>query len=216
MPFYTVYSLDVWGNPVDGFEVNDRFKQGKIYLRPGLASGVPPDAELRGVVDVLIKENFLNDLALEAFDRGDLQVTDFGYGSFELAELEADAEEDGDEVTEAHKPILSLEEEADRERSGDGVHYFWSAELTPALDIQAYFDDEELSFWVSAVDAKLEREGVVDFFRYDLKAWTAKPRFGMDPITGEELDAPTKAQVTEILVALDYFMERGKAHPDFV
>jgi hypothetical protein len=32
MPKWRVLSLDVWGNPEDGFEVNDRYGIGKIEL----------------------------------------------------------------------------------------------------------------------------------------------------------------------------------------
>ena len=32
MPTFTVWTYDVWGNPKDGFNVNDRSKQGTIEL----------------------------------------------------------------------------------------------------------------------------------------------------------------------------------------
>lgn len=41
MATWNVYSLDVWGNEEDGFEVNDRSRVGTIET-----SAEPPDAEV--------------------------------------------------------------------------------------------------------------------------------------------------------------------------
>jgi len=34
MPMYEIHSLDVWGNAAEGFEVNNQYRVGEIYLRP--------------------------------------------------------------------------------------------------------------------------------------------------------------------------------------
>ena len=47
---FKVYSLDVWGNKKDGFEVNDRSQSGKILTK----------LDDKSIIKALKKENFLN------------------------------------------------------------------------------------------------------------------------------------------------------------
>lgn len=51
MPFYTVWSLDVWGNQEDGFEVNDRRRAGSLIMAKDSSDG--------SIVRRLVAEGFL-------------------------------------------------------------------------------------------------------------------------------------------------------------
>ncbi len=48
---FDVWTLDVWGNAADGFDVNDRCKVGTVEI--------PDDADDAGVVDALIAAGYL-------------------------------------------------------------------------------------------------------------------------------------------------------------
>lgn len=52
---FDVWTLDVWGNAADGFDVNDRSKAGTIEIDPG--------ADDAAFVDALIRGGFLNESA---------------------------------------------------------------------------------------------------------------------------------------------------------
>jgi hypothetical protein len=68
MPRYEVSSLDVWGNAVDGYDVNNQFREGTLLIRPGAG-----DADL---VKALVDNGYLNRAAIGAFVTGDLEVGD--------------------------------------------------------------------------------------------------------------------------------------------
>ncbi len=66
-------------------------------------------------------------------------------------------------------------------------------------------DDADLwnAAWSVAKMRGFERETVVT---WPLKMWMDRPSFGIDPATGKEI-RPTRAQINDILVALDAAME---------
>ncbi len=45
MPIYTAHRLDVLGNPIDGYEVNDSHELGEVYLRPSDLERATTDVE---------------------------------------------------------------------------------------------------------------------------------------------------------------------------
>lgn len=51
MQTWSVYSLDVWGNPREGFEVNDRCKVGTV--------DIPEYAEDKGIIKALVDAGYL-------------------------------------------------------------------------------------------------------------------------------------------------------------
>lgn len=71
MPLYRVSTPDVWGNAVEGYEVNDQRAAGEVYVRPGTG-----DEELVGV---LIDAGHLRPAARQAFRDGALQVDAPGF-----------------------------------------------------------------------------------------------------------------------------------------
>lgn len=52
MPKWTVWGLDVWGNPKDGYDVNDRRDAGRIEL--------PDDCDERDVITALKLHGLIN------------------------------------------------------------------------------------------------------------------------------------------------------------
>lgn len=49
---YTLWTYDVWGNEKDGYTVNDRYKQGKVYL--------PKDASSEEIIRALRKDGWID------------------------------------------------------------------------------------------------------------------------------------------------------------
>ncbi len=63
MPIYLVHSLDVWGNPVDGYEINEERDIGEVYI--------PVRHEEENDVSIiaaLVERRFLSSTAQRAFD----------------------------------------------------------------------------------------------------------------------------------------------------
>lgn len=80
MPTYTVWTLDVWGNPNDGYEVNDRCKCGTIEL--------PDDADDMTIIRALIAEDYLSGSRHITIDGDDLIIEVNGRNDRPLLTLE--------------------------------------------------------------------------------------------------------------------------------
>ncbi len=72
-------------------------------------------------------------------------------------------------------------------------------EVPHTVEVTLGYDDGQLG-------VELDPIGVSDRFEWSLADWQRRPTFGFDPVTSEEL-RPTKAQVQDILVALDRYLE---------
>lgn len=77
---YRVWSLDVWGNDRDGFEVNDRSEMGFVM--------VPLDADDKSLLSALRKEGFLS-LCRAFTTDGDLKTIHISYKDKPCLQLEA-------------------------------------------------------------------------------------------------------------------------------
>jgi hypothetical protein len=93
MPLFEVRSLDVWGNAVEGYEVNNSFREGTVR--------VAPKSDDLALVKALVRDGHLQPIAIQAFENGDLAVEDHGMGDFlEITETDpgfAAVAEDGSE-----------------------------------------------------------------------------------------------------------------------
>jgi len=72
VPVYSVRSLDVLGNPVDGYEVNDSRALREVYIPPSSADAAPWE---RVIVAALVEARVLSTLAPAALERGELTIT---------------------------------------------------------------------------------------------------------------------------------------------
>lgn len=71
MQKWTVWSLDVWGNTTDGFEVNDRSKVGSIELMP--------DCSDRAVIVAMVAQGFLRSARFKFHIDGDDQTMEIDH-----------------------------------------------------------------------------------------------------------------------------------------
>ena len=234
MPIYTVSSLDVWGNAIDGYTVNDQFRQGEVYLQPG--------EDERGTVLALMRDGYLSDAAEALFASGELQIgDDSGEGHIELVELQEEEFDEEGEPVAGSMPILHLDE--NRLSYDEGLPFWRTLERFESkrsgphlLDVVArYWDDTArthnpiLSFEVTARSAPGAERGphnISDKFQFFLEDWAKERktplapffvgskfvgdkkagRVGFDPWTSDEVFLDT-AQVQDLLIALDKFLE---------
>jgi len=77
VPIYSVHSLDVVGNPVDGYEVNDSRALREVYIPASLDSEFAIDGQDRNVCEALIANGTLDPAAREERLAGSLN---FEYG----------------------------------------------------------------------------------------------------------------------------------------
>lgn len=80
MPLFEIHTLDVWGNAAEGFEINNEFRAGTIYI---------PPIEDFDVVAALVDEDHLDARALEEHEAGTLQV-EYGDGTIEISETDVE------------------------------------------------------------------------------------------------------------------------------
>ncbi len=239
MPIYEVRSLDVLGNPVDGYEVNDTRRLGEVYLPPGSTYD-------EGVINALVEKGFLTENAVELLHANELAVEDVddqievqtrevafsgdndndGARFIEMApdappnsakyrraqESAERALEEGEtlQFDEGYRPWLNL---MNLQEYVKGLKPFWSTKFKRF----GQFEPIEIVASISPDFLHIQFEvgpggigsGSDDEFNWHLADWNRRPTFGFDPITSEEI-RPTTDQLAEILVALDHFMETGK------
>lgn len=222
MPVYNVNTLDVWGNAVDGFEVNNQFSAGTVY--------VPPNGD---VVQILVDAGHLNESALAEHSADTLQV-EHGDGTIEISETQTDeaAPEDGEgemEVVSAQFPLLILEE---ARLTHDPMFPVWRTSVKRSelkgvrgrrlafpytLDVIASLDSPTeprvIRFEVSASLSRTHSGGgrtpESDSFDFWYADWVrGKGKIGVDLFSSEELDLG--ADHVRLLVAIDSFLETGK------
>lgn len=138
---------------------------------------------------------------------------------YEAAEDRARRELQGDEelvTIDNLVPILFLEPQELRGEgpTADGTA-FWETKVKVDHADNLQSDSHQSRIILGYADGRLGVEIVAqdgrsplssDRFEWDLVEWQRKPSFGYDPLTNDEL-SPTKAQVREILVALDQHLE---------
>lgn len=237
MPRYTVRSLDVWGNAVDGYNINNQFKNGEVLLRL--------DASEQEIVEALVHAGHLNKTALEMLKEGSLQVSDDSDGETiiitendadeavingETGELEYDAavdEERGDRVEEVvgEKPLLNLESAYDPEN--EQAEPFWRAELTGPTIWELRADREHIE---GTRETKRGKKGTLR-----VESWVDGEFFGTfdfpddfedDVVLGIGKEHVLRGQPNEVVgttklteeqtVALEAFLDRGKAMPEML
>lgn len=149
MPLYEVRSLDVWGNAAEGFEVNDSFRAGEIYI--------PPEAD---PIPLLVEAGFLEQLALQADSGVDFDVGD---NTIEITELDREiavASRHGDRWLEFPGTLEEAQEEArvgnlELQAGESPEDIYWSESLRPlyTLETDAPFtsDVEGTEFWRTRV-----------------------------------------------------------------
>ena len=88
MQTWTIWTLDVWGNARDGYNVNDRCKSGKIEL--------PDDADDRAVVKALKADGWIK-------------------AGIHFSSIEIDGDDYGMHVSQArdNRPIYQLERDGE-------------------------------------------------------------------------------------------------------
>ncbi len=242
MPLYTAFSVDVWGNPIDGWEVNAQRELGEIYISTvdeawrGYADAFDQYLVQRlvdrgwlkaGTADLVADgEIFVEDdadgncvvrsrvTAFAAVEEDQATIEEGGSGRF-ISMVEAphtaaqfdrarqNAAQDlnqGQTLEEVlgDYPLIELEPQMlTFDQAGSCV--FWT-QSRKNLKISAEFDEGRIGFVVNT-------HGQIDRFEWDFAEWRERPRFGFDPITSKELPAPTKAQLAEVFVAMDKYLE---------
>lgn len=88
MARYEVRSVDVWGNAVDGFEVNNSFLVGEVSVRPVEQIGVREGGGDRDLVQALVRAGFLGTNAMNQLEEGNLELEDNYDGLTEISEPE--------------------------------------------------------------------------------------------------------------------------------
>ncbi len=231
MPIYEVRSLDVWGNAVDGYEINDQRRIGEVYLRP---TDGDPDV-LQPLIDAGLLRNLPDD---------DLQVEISGDGEgIEISELVVEdvlirdedenvaRDDNGTREVQGERPLLELHRV--RLSDGEDADTFWTLEYDGLRDLRG--NDYKLiinaSFELKKnrwVDGDEPREPILSFgilpmfnagpgepdtfdFYFADKKW--RKSIGFDPITSEPFKL-SKDQISDMLVALDEFMEKGPVMVD--
>ncbi len=117
-----------------------------------------------------------------------------------LTEMNGDEIEGGETQTCDECGIYASDLEAER-----ALHKIRGYGLS--IEFGFYAAEERIGIEVRAGDVGDNgAENTSDRFEFDLAEWHRRPTLGFDPVTSEEL-VPTKAQVNEILVSLDRFME---------
>jgi len=241
MPLYEVRSLDVWGNAVDGYEINNTFRDGEVYI--------PPDAGDDEIIGILAGHGHLNRRAAEMLQAGQAFVEDDGGGLIEITELDPelaavsdendegryigseDELEEGErsETVEGHRPVLNLmavdltTTRLPFWRQGISVpadknHEAYDVEVIANVDSQT--DPKVISFTIG-FNSALREDTIDDYFDYWFSDWMKKAKKGdiryvTDPMTLEDIEL-SEEDFASLQVHLDHFMQTGKelnAPPD--
>ena len=89
MPIWTVMTLDVWGNAAEGFEINNQFRSGEVYIPPPPPPPAPEADHQPTILEALIENGDLNSQALREFEANTLQIEE-GDGTIEISETDTE------------------------------------------------------------------------------------------------------------------------------
>ncbi len=177
MPLYLVRSLDVLGNPVDGYEVNDTRSLGELYVRPPfgpedlgqqILEALEGTRWLDGLDGVSIEDNGDDDLEVTAAETafvvlGDEPGPDGGTRFVSMAEglppLTAALTASGASLTDRRRYERSRQKAEDQLDLGEVLDVLDGHRPVLSLEGQFISDSGPRVFWASAKDTKRSENG---------------------------------------------------------